>query len=226
MEILKKFEGRLAGDAQLDQEAIEIFKLGGKGRLMSKTIYLEGAENGFVVSVNLDVEFGEGDKKNFRYMTKRFIYTDVKDAMAQLQKEMDFKIGDEITLDNLNQKKAKVHVNKKQIRFVVGDGAGHIHQAVGNIISKKEGDKFVKYFEGQTEDNATFWKLTQDKKVSSDFTRAVDATLGAHSHKFAVKLSNMMDDKVYGSTDLFGEHSHPIDILNLRSSSFSNTPDK
>lgn len=235
MEISKKFEDRLKGPGAPNPFAqVFILKQEMKGIVRDKRVNLQAAENGFVVSVSMDVEFGKGEKREYRYICKTWVFPKLEDAMPKLQEEMSsFKPGQEISMADIETKKGEVKVHaytKKQMVFATGEFDGHVHMAVGDIVEKTVNGKPMKVFQGETMDNAVFWKLGKPEEGSNetDFTKKVAATLAVHKHTIEVPLTklDMAGFRVQGSTKEMEGHSHHVDILDILSTPMSNTPDQ
>jgi hypothetical protein len=212
----------------------DIAKQEPKGRLLEKRVSLEGAENGFLMRVHIEAEFGEGDKKNFRFITKNFVYDDLKSALPDLEKEMNFKVGDTITMKELDKKSdVKVRARKRDaLTFAVGigeAGAGtHLHLAVGKIEDKTVGEKTVKVFKGSTQPDSVYWPYgTLQEKSTNKLTEEVESFLKSHKHDFEIELTKEDESawRVMGQSTEVDGHSHPIDVMDFYSVPTSNAPD-
>jgi len=234
MEILKRFEDRLTGKQEPINPFVDMLvqKQDMEGIIREKRVTLQSAENGFVVNVSMDVEFGLGEKRDWRYVTKSYVFLDLKDAMPKLEEEMkNATPGTKIKMSAIFvDKDVKVRaISKKQIAFVTGEFDGHVHMAVGDIVEKMVNGKSLKVFQGETMENAVFWKLGKPEEGSNetDFTKKVAATLAVHKHAIEVPLNKLDTSgyRVMGSTKEVEGHSHHVDILDIWSVHTSNTPD-
>jgi len=234
---LKDFEDKITGDEEIKKSFKGSLSLLAKqdmeGKLMEKRINIEQAENGVILRISMEAEFGKGDKRDWKYINKSYIFPDMKEVLPILEKEMKFSRGEKIMLSEfLKAKKgAKVHaVAKRTLNFVTGDGDGHVHMGHGTIVDKKVGDKIVKVFEGETMENAVYWKLGQQEKEKpeTDFTKTVNATLHAHKHSFSIPLTKGDESgwRIYGQTTKAEEHDHPVDFLDFWSTPVTNSPDQ
>lgn len=225
VDVRKSIEDGMSGILKQDKEGI----------LKDKSVRVESAENGVVVNVHTEVEFGKGEKRDWRYFTKRFVFDDMKSALPTIESEMDFKMGDKVKMSDLEPKKgkAKFKVAKRAvIAFMVGSGetgiGGHVHIAKGQIEDREADGKSFKVFVGDTEPDKTLWPFgTRTNDPENGFTKGISETMKAHAHKFEIPLNREDESghRVMGQTTEVEGHSHPVDVVDFYSVETSNAPD-
>jgi hypothetical protein len=232
-DVKKSMKKSLSGLAP-EQTEEDFEKQNLKGILTDKRITMEPADNdGVIMRISMDVEFGKGEQRRFRYITKNLVFSSMKEAIPTLEKEMKFNVGDEITMGNVKKDKtAKVTVRKRDnLSFTFGqaDGDGHLHVATGKIVDKKVDKVIKKFFIGESKENGVLWPYgTFSNKAKNGFTKEVESFFKSHSHKFEVELTREDESgwRVMGQSNEVDGHSHPIDIIDFWSVETTNTPDK
>lgn len=232
-EVKKSMRKSLSGLAP-EQSEEDFEKQNLKGILTDKRITMEPADNGGVIMrISMDVEFGKGEGRRFRYVQRNLVFKSMKEAIPTLEKEMKFTVGEEFTMGDVNKdKSAKVTVRKRaNLSFTFGqaDGNGHLHVATGKIVDKKVDKVIKKFFIGESKENGVLWPYgTFSSKAKNGFTKEVEFFFKSHSHKFEVELTREDESgwRVMGQSTEINGHSHPIDIVDFWSVETTNTPDK
>ncbi len=232
-DIKKSMRQSLAGLApEQDEEDFEKQNL--DGIITDKRVNLESADNGGVIMrINMDVEFGKGEQRRFRFITKNLVFPNLEAAVPTLKKEMTFKVGEKVKMGEVKKDKAaRVTVRKTAaLSFAFGqaDGDGHLHVATGKIVDKKISGTIKKFFIGESKENGVLWPYgTFSNKAKNGFTKEVESFFKSHSHKFEVELTREDESgwRVMGQSNEIDGHSHPIDVMDFWSGATTNTPDK
>lgn len=232
-DIKKSMRKSLSGLAP-EQSEEDFEKQNLKGILTDKRITMEPADNGGVIMrISMDVEFGKGESRRFRYVQRNLVFKSMKEAIPTLEKEMKFTVGEVFTMGDVNKdKSAKVTVRKRaNLSFTFGqaDGDGHLHVATGKIVDKKVDKTIKKFFIGESKENGVLWPYgTVSSKAKNGFTKEVESFFKSHAHKFEVELTREDESgwRVMGQSTEVDGHSHPIDIVDFWSVETTNTSDK